>query len=516
MDDCQLLRQFVEHDSQQAFAALTGRYLSLVYSTCRRELDDAETAEDVTQAVFLILARKAPTLRRSVVLSGWLFQTARFAAKNARLQSQRRSTYEQKAAEEMGQQQGPEDAVWAEIEPVLNQSLGALGEGERDCVLLRFFQQMSFAEAGMALGLSEEAARKRVTRALEKIRRFFEKHGVAVPAVALAVLLTAHAAKAAPPGLLPALTGITNGMVTGSAGVSLLSPQVSQLTEGVLHAMKIASLKMAAGIAALALVGTAATYGVVRGAAPAVPAVPPADAPHATTPVSAVTSDLIKRMIADTVAPTQYRTVALTGKVLRADGVTAGGVHVAARVRDSFEKKLWGPHSGAASQAIMFKSGSLTHTQPDGTYTLYVGADLGYYVYVAAADIMASNPPDTGLVAVAAESVPSARGVTVHVSDLILIPGGFITGTVTDEAGKPVPGVSVASAGPISEPHRPVSSLVLTDAQGRYRLRVAPGQSRPYMADIRYKDCGLELGTTVTVAEGETKSVNFQVTPAKL
>ena len=102
--DRQLLRRFVEHNSQEAFAALTARYLSLVYSVCRRELDDAETAEDVTQAVFLILARKAPTLRRNVVLSGWLFQTARFAAKNARLQAQRRAAYEQKAAEAMEQQ----------------------------------------------------------------------------------------------------------------------------------------------------------------------------------------------------------------------------------------------------------------------------------------------------------------------------------------------------------------------------------------------------------------------------
>ena len=103
MDDHQLLRQFVAQNSQEAFSALTKRYLGLVYSVCRRELDDAEAAEDVTQAVFLILARKAPTLGRSVVLSGWLFQTARFAAKNARLQAQRRAAYEQKAAEAMDQ-----------------------------------------------------------------------------------------------------------------------------------------------------------------------------------------------------------------------------------------------------------------------------------------------------------------------------------------------------------------------------------------------------------------------------
>ena len=97
LQDRQLLQRFIRDNSQEAFAALTARYLNLVYAVCRRELGDADAAEDVTQAVFLILARKAPSLRRDVVLSGWLFQTARFAAKNARTQEQRRKAYEEKA-----------------------------------------------------------------------------------------------------------------------------------------------------------------------------------------------------------------------------------------------------------------------------------------------------------------------------------------------------------------------------------------------------------------------------------
>lgn len=246
MGDWQLLRQFIEHDSQEAFAALTAQYLNLVYSVCRRELDDAETAEDVTQAVFLILARKAPTLRRTVVLSGWLFQTARFAARNARLQVQRRAAYEQRAAEVMQQQPKGEDAAWSEIEPLLNRSLAALKEGERQCVLLRFFQGLSFAEAGAALGLSEEAARKRLTRALEKMRRFFEKGGVIAPGVTLAALLSAHAAKAAPEPLGAAVSQSVSDVITGSAFL---------LSEGVLHTMKIAKIKAVAGAASLLLLG---------------------------------------------------------------------------------------------------------------------------------------------------------------------------------------------------------------------------------------------------------------------
>lgn len=271
-DDRQLLRRFVDDHSQAAFAALTARYLSLVYSTCRRELGDADLAEDVTQAVFLILARKAPSLRREVVLSGWLFQTARFAARNARLQETRRKATEGKATEGKAtetvreQQMETDNAAWTDIEPLLNQSLAGLREAERECVLLRFFQGMSFAEAGAALGLSEEAARKRVTRALEKMRQFFVKNGVIIPSTAIAVLLTAHAAKAAPAGLAPAVAQSTAGILAGhTTTAALTGSHVYQLSEGVIKAMKIVQLKAAVGIAAVVL--GASAYAIARGTA---------------------------------------------------------------------------------------------------------------------------------------------------------------------------------------------------------------------------------------------------------
>ncbi len=276
MNDRQLLRQFTQHNSQEAFAALTARYLSLVYSTCRRELDDADLAEDVTQAVFLILARKAPSLRREVVLSGWLFQTARFAARNALLQEQRRKATEQKAADTVREQQmETENAAWTDIEPLLNQSLAGLRDAERECVLLRFFQGMTFAEAGTALGLSEDAARKRVTRALDKMRQVFVKNGVIVPSTALAVLLTAHAAKAAPIGLVPAVAQSTASLVAGHAAASLIGSHAYQLSEGVLKAMKIAQIKITFGITAAAVIGlTAYSFSAIsRGVAQ--PILPP-------------------------------------------------------------------------------------------------------------------------------------------------------------------------------------------------------------------------------------------------
>ncbi len=259
-DDRQLLRQFTQHNSQEAFATLTARYLSLVYSTCRRELGDADLAEDVTQAVFLILARKAPSLRREVVLSGWLFQTARFAARNARTSEGRRKAYEQKAADTLREQQMErQDAAWTEIEPLLNQSLAVLREGERECVLLRFFQGMSFAEAGAALGLSEDAARKRVNRALDKMRQVFIKNGVIVPSAALAVLLTAHAAKAAPLGLAPAIAQSTASVLAGHTTVAALTgSHAYQLSEGVMKAMKIIQIKTALGLTTAVVIGLSA------------------------------------------------------------------------------------------------------------------------------------------------------------------------------------------------------------------------------------------------------------------
>ena len=263
MEDRQLLQRFVKDNSQEAFALLTARYLNLVYAVCRREMDDADAAEDVTQAVFLILARKAPSLGRNVVLSGWLFQTARFAAKNARLTAQRRAAYEQKAAEAlMEQQMGTEETEWTEIEPLLNQSLAALKPGDRDCLLLRFFQGQSFAEVGAALGLSEEAARKRVTRSLEKMRQFFTKNGVIVPALALPVLLTAHAAKAAPITCQDGVTALINSAYAGHTTTAATGSHAYQLSEGTLKAMKIVRLKLAAGITVIAL--SVGTYAVAK------------------------------------------------------------------------------------------------------------------------------------------------------------------------------------------------------------------------------------------------------------
>lgn len=165
MDDRQLLKDFVDRRSQGAFATLVERHIHFVYSTCLREVSDAALAEDVTQVVFLLLAKKASALRPGTVLSGWLFNAARFAARDALKREVRQQRRDHKAAQEMRELTN-DDAAWRDIEPLLHDAIATLGEEERNAVFLRFFESKSLRETGIALGIYEDAARMRVARAV--------------------------------------------------------------------------------------------------------------------------------------------------------------------------------------------------------------------------------------------------------------------------------------------------------------------------------------------------------------
>lgn len=245
--DRQLLRQYVQQGSQAAFSQIVARHLNLVYSLCLREVHDSALAEDVTQVVFLILAKKAPALRSETHLSGWLFHTARFACKNALRREARHKLWEQKAVEEMRPSGGDENALWDQVGPTLNDALASLGSQDREAVLLRFFEESSFVEIGAALGTSEDAARMRLNRAMERLRRFYAKEGVAVSAAVLIGLLADRAVQAAPAACAAAVTQIAE---SANAGVSVggLSAQVHSQLQGTLKAMTISKLKLAATI----------------------------------------------------------------------------------------------------------------------------------------------------------------------------------------------------------------------------------------------------------------------------
>lgn len=201
LSDQALLRDYGVNRSEAAFAELVRRYVDLVYSVARRMTGDEDEARDVTQSVFVALARDAAKLRRHPVLAGWLHCTSRNLAANAVRRDVRRRAREQQAAlmNEISSQE-PE-ALWEQIAPVLDAALAELNQSDRDAVLLRYFQNKSVREVGKVLSASESAAQKRVNRAVERLRQIMVRNGIGITASGLTVAIANGAVKAAPAGL---------------------------------------------------------------------------------------------------------------------------------------------------------------------------------------------------------------------------------------------------------------------------------------------------------------------------
>jgi uncharacterized protein (TIGR03435 family) len=196
-DDMDLLRDFATNGSEAAFATLVSRHVNLVYSAALRRLGNAHEAEEVAQAVFIILAKKAGNLRRGTILSGWLYQTAQLTAANLQRAARRRQRREQEAFMQFSEQSEP-DVSWHRLGPLLEEAMARLGQKERDAVVLRFFENRTVREVASALGLREDAAQKRVNRATDKLRDYFVRRGVQVSTAALLVSIGTHAVQAAP------------------------------------------------------------------------------------------------------------------------------------------------------------------------------------------------------------------------------------------------------------------------------------------------------------------------------
>ena len=197
--DMDLLREYARDNSEQAFRLLVERHVNLVYAVAQRQTAHSHFAQDVTQAVFIVLAEKAASIPPGTVLAGWLYRATRFAAANASRAEARRKHWEQKAAQM--QPTTPSDSEVEEITPLLSEVLDQLPEPDRVAILLRFFESKSLEEVGRALGTSESAAKMRLSRAVEKLRFIFHKRGVVMPTAALLGILSAQAAHAAPAGL---------------------------------------------------------------------------------------------------------------------------------------------------------------------------------------------------------------------------------------------------------------------------------------------------------------------------
>jgi len=203
--DQELLRAHVDTGSEESFRVIMARYLDLVYSSALRQVGNHTAAQDVTQAVFTVLARKAASLSRETVLAGWLVRASRYAALDALKLEARRSRREREAAEMRDKMTHPEtelEADWDKMAHFLDEALSRLSKGDRNAVVLRFFEKRSWREVGETLGSNENAARVRVGRAVEKLRSYFRKRGVAVSSASLTAALLANSVQAAPAGLL--------------------------------------------------------------------------------------------------------------------------------------------------------------------------------------------------------------------------------------------------------------------------------------------------------------------------
>ncbi|MDB6031868.1 MAG: hypothetical protein JWM16_2206 [Verrucomicrobiales bacterium] len=215
-------QRFLETRSEEAFRGLVEELLPLVYSTALRQVNgEAALAADITQVVFSDLAQKGDRLPANVYLAGWLYRHACFTATKV-LRSETRRKAREREAVRMHIEEASSEPEWEQIAPLLEEGMNSLGATDRDALLLRYFEGRDLRSVGKALGSSEDAAQKRISRAVEKLRKFFLGKGVTVSGTALTALLVAHSSGAVPIGLGALIAGSAiSGAAVATSGVSV-------------------------------------------------------------------------------------------------------------------------------------------------------------------------------------------------------------------------------------------------------------------------------------------------------
>ena len=234
-NDQQLLAEFLDgHD--RAFTALVHRHINLIYSAALRQTNPA-LADDITQAVFILLARKGRSLRRHTNLAGWLFKTTRYIASKTLRAELRRQHREQQAL--AMQQLHTADHAWEQIKPQLDAAVAALREPDRSVLLHRYFNNQSVAQTSQSLGLTEDITKKSSSRALEKLRAHFAKHGFTITATILATALQTHTVTAAPQSII-----VKAGAAPATLNTSLVTATLAAWRLAFLRNVAIATIPL--------------------------------------------------------------------------------------------------------------------------------------------------------------------------------------------------------------------------------------------------------------------------------
>jgi RNA polymerase sigma factor (sigma-70 family) len=244
--DLELLARYTRQHAEDAFAELVRRHLGLVYSAALRQVRSPQLAEEVAQSAFIDLARSAARLKPDTILTAWLYQVTRRTAIDVVRREASRQLREQIATEMNAMNATAAD--WTHIEPLLDEAMHALDDIDRAAVLLRYFENKSLREVGATLGTSENAAQKRLGRAVERLREFFAKRGVTVGASGLVVVISANAVQAAPVGL-----AITISTAAALAGTTLITTATATIGKAI---AMTTTQKLLITVALAAAVGT--------------------------------------------------------------------------------------------------------------------------------------------------------------------------------------------------------------------------------------------------------------------
>lgn len=475
MEDHQLLNDYVAHGSEQAFGELVRRHLGLVHSTALRLLHDTQLAEEVCQAVFILLARKAVGFHVKTVLAGWLYRTTRFVAARALRAELRRRCREQEAFDM--QQISSSDETWKNLAPILDDALGRLSSVDRDAILLRYFQEEPLSAVGEKLGLSEEAARKRIDRALKKLKALLGRRGIRVTTVALGATLAAHGATAAPPTLAASVTA-------AACSHSLTHAGVMTLVEETLSAWRRAKAIAAGAALVCGVIGLVWINALVNAPARSGQTTPQAALPEPQSPGPSATPDITTPS-----APvTGERALAFAFRAVdAATGKGLGGAKVLAL-------------SAEDPQHLQFQTNLVTDAEGRCAVPL-----ASSNVMMLVVGVLADGYQEKCAFLGGREPLPAAY-------TLALPRGSAIGGVVRDEGGNPVvdAGIVVQFHGigdadtrefQRERPGFPSDdySVARTDAAGRWRFGSAPETNGNFW--IQVKKPGFPTATVYTDAD---------------